>query len=110
LAELATSGDCSRREGPLSLATLGECISLGNEELGGVVSRVLKNDRIERIDATRPSFRTRSMVTLLGTRSGWEAAVYDHFHAQVQPVIAKSRLVAGGAWQSVFEKEDENGS
>lgn len=87
-----------RREGPLSLAALGERAGLRVPELETSLRRLLAD---ERIDETKVGdsihYGARAIIVPVGSRSGWEAAVYDHFHAMVKTIVCKLRLDSEGA-------------
>jgi hypothetical protein len=86
-----------RREGPLSLATLSDRTALRSGELDQALRRLVADGRID--EATRDgslSYSARSIFVPVGARSGWEAAVYDHFHAVVKTIVCKLRADSEG--------------
>jgi hypothetical protein len=82
-----------RREGPLSLPELSDRTSLHGAGLAAPLSRLVAASRIEEAkdENTVPSYSARSIFVPVGARSGWEAAVYDHFHAVVKTIVCKLR-------------------
>jgi hypothetical protein len=88
-----------RREGPLSSSALADRTALRAGELEAALARLSQDERIERAlgDDGVDSYRARSIVIPLGSRSGWEAAVYDHFHALVKTIVCKFRQDSEGA-------------
>jgi hypothetical protein len=85
-----------RREGPVSLDALASRTALRQDDLVRTLARLVEVARVE--IATGPSgstYRSRSLVVPLGAQSGWEAAVYDHFHAMVKTVVCKLRHDTG---------------
>jgi hypothetical protein len=87
-----------RREGPLTRAQLTAKTKLRDEETRASLERLVAAGRVEAtvagIDA---EYRSRSLVVPMGARSGFEAAVYDHFQAVVKTIIGKLRQDASGA-------------
>jgi len=87
-----------RREGPISLSALLGRASVRDADLEAALARLEKDGRVERItEDGETRFLARSLVIPLGARSGWEGAVYDHFHAMVKTIIGKLRQDAEGA-------------
>src|SRR5207248_4916520 len=43
------------------------------------------------------SYSARSIIVPVGARSGWEAAVYDHFQAVVKTIVRKLRADSEGS-------------
>jgi hypothetical protein len=86
-----------RREGPLSLATLADRTGLRSEELADPLARLVRDERLEEsVNPSGKTYHARSIVIPLGSRSGWEAAVYDHFHAVVKTIVCKLRRDGDG--------------
>jgi len=87
-----------RREGPLSEAELAERTGLSADDLHAALGRLSMDGRIETVGSEGAvRYRAASIVMRLGAPSGWEAAVYDHFHAVVKTIVCKLRLDADGA-------------
>lgn len=87
-----------RREGPLSLAALADRTALRAGELEAALARLVRDARVEETkSADDVSYGASSMIIPLGSRSGWEAAVYDHFHAVVKTIVCKLRQDADGS-------------
>lgn len=81
-----------RREGPLSLPALSDRTALRSGELESALGRLVADGRIEQTTrAGAVAYSARSIFVPLGARSGWEAAVYDHFHAVVKTIVCKLR-------------------
>jgi hypothetical protein len=86
-----------RREGPLTLHALAACASLDVDTLRFVLERLARDGRIEEVPGEGAvSYRARSIVIPLGSRSGWEGAVYDHFHAVVKTIVCRLRQDSDG--------------
>jgi hypothetical protein len=78
------------REGPIDRAGLTEGGRVSGEALDGALARLLAQGRIEASEhegATR--YASRQLYIPLDASSGWEAAVYDHFHALVRTICSK---------------------
>jgi len=80
------------RLGPIGapeLATLGR---FEQAEIEAVLSHLVESDRVTREDtAIGAVYRTSHFFIPVGASSGWEAAVFDHFHAVVRTICAKLR-------------------
>lgn len=77
------------REGPLSRAELlGQQVQ--EAELDGSLSRLVAAGRISRSESDG-TYRASALVVPLGSPSGWEAAVFDHFKALVNTVLCRMR-------------------
>jgi DNA-binding transcriptional ArsR family regulator len=88
----------TRREGPISIGSLCERTALSPREVEDALSRLRRDGRV--IDAGKagvPAYEAKSIVIPLGTASGTEAAIYDHFHAMVKTIVCKLRLDSEGA-------------
>ena len=87
-----------RREGPLPLPALSNRTALRGGELEAPLARLVAEGRIETVTHEGElSYSARSIFVPLGARSGWEAAVYDHFHAVVKTIVCKLRQDSEGA-------------
>lgn len=87
-----------RREGPVTLARLSSRAALRLEDLERSLARLVKADRVETVPSPEETtYRSRALVVPLGARTGWEAAVYDHFHAVVKTIVCKLRQDSDGA-------------
>jgi hypothetical protein len=87
-----------RREGPLSLPSLLDRTALRSGDLEAALGRLVADGRIE--EAAHDggvAYSARSIIVPVGARSGWEAAVYDHFHAVVKTIVCKLRTDSAGA-------------
>jgi hypothetical protein len=84
-----------RREGPVTSATLLERTALRAPDLDASLTRLATDGRIERSGSDAvPEYRARSLVIPVGATAGWEAAVFDHFHAVVKTIVSRLRLDA----------------
>ncbi len=87
-----------RREGPLSRAKLCERTLLPVVDVEASLARLKNDGRVaEGTTDGLPTYRATSIVIPLGATSGWEAAVYDHFHALVKTIVCKLRMDKDGA-------------
>ena len=83
------------REGPIERAGLCEGGRVSAEALESALTRLLGQGRIEAHDRDGATFySSRELFIPLDASVGWEAAVYDHFHALVRTICSK---VAGSA-------------
>src|SRR6185295_15994812 len=83
-----------------SLGALAGRTALRAGELEAALGRLVRDERIEETKSGGEGetlYGARSIVIPLGSRSGWEAAVYDHFHAVVKTIVCKLRQDAAGA-------------
>jgi hypothetical protein len=83
------------RLGPISaerLAGLGGSVA---PEMEAILEDLVQTGRVEReADGT---YQTSRFFVPIGASSGWEAAVFDHFHAVVRTVCAKLRRSTASA-------------
>ena len=87
-----------RREGPLSRAKLCERTLLPVVDVEASLARLKNDGRVaEGTTDGLPTYRATSIVIPLGATSGWEAAVYDHFHALVKTIVCKLRQDTDGS-------------
>ncbi len=75
------------REGPLELEALRTRFGLTREELDAASARLLAAVRIRRNDAG--AFCASEFVVALESEAGWEAAVFDHYHAVVRTLCCR---------------------
>jgi len=103
LAKLRDSEDASAfdallwsivyRQGPIDRPALLGLGSLPAESLDGSLARLLAQGRIEAAEVEgRTVYQSRELYIPIDAAAGWEAAVYDHFHALVRTIIAKLGL------------------
>jgi hypothetical protein len=83
-----------RREGPVTAAALVDSTALRLADLEASLDRLAADGRVE--TASKSGYRARSLVIPLGVTAGWEAAVYDHFHAVVKTIVARLRVDTDG--------------
>jgi hypothetical protein len=82
------------RVGPVTAETLTSLGGMERTELDGVLQRLVGSGRIQqeaRPDSSEVRYRATRFFVPLGASSGWEAAVFDHYHAVVRTVCAKLR-------------------
>jgi hypothetical protein len=81
------------RQGPIDRPALLGLGSLPAESLDPALARLLSQGRIEATEVEgRTFYQSRELFIPIDAASGWEAAVYDHFHALVRTIIAKLGL------------------
>jgi hypothetical protein len=95
------------REGPVTLESLGALTHMNHSDLERALTRLVGSSRVERVhDDTSTVYRTSSLLVPIGSPVGWEAAIFDHFHAMVKticcrlrddPAISKPSDVTGGS-------------
>jgi hypothetical protein len=87
-----------RREGPVTLSALSARAALRLDDLEQSLARLVAVDRVAATTGDgAPIYSSRSLVLPLGARTGWEASVYDHFHAMVKTIVCKLRQDSDGA-------------
>jgi len=77
-------------EGPMPREALGRIEALGATDLDGALKRLIDAGRItkdEHLDDVL--YRADRLLIPLGAEIGWEAAVFDHFHAMVSTIARK---------------------
>lgn len=77
------------REGPLTRDALADPM-LGDAELDAALQRLIAAGRVEYVEADC-TYRASTLVVPLGSPSGWEAAVFDHFKALVNTITCRLR-------------------
>jgi hypothetical protein len=81
------------REGPIDRAGLCEGGRLAAEALDGALARLLAQGRVEASDRNGATvYTSRELFIPIDAAAGWEAAVYDHFHALVRTICSKLAL------------------
>jgi hypothetical protein len=81
------------RQGPIDRAALLSISSLPSEALDQALERLASQGRIEAAETEgRTVYQSRRLFIPIDAAAGWEAAVYDHFHALVRTIIAKLGL------------------
>ncbi len=85
------------RMGPVKLSALTMLGGLDKAALAASVERLVFSGRIrqEPADKGEPIYAASHFFVPIGTPSGWEAAVFDHYHAVVRTVCAKLRESGG---------------
>lgn len=78
------------REGPIEYNRLVDKSSLSPQVVEKVVQRLLSLDRIQsETRKQRVFYSSKQLIVGLDSQSGWEASVYDHFHAMVRTVCSR---------------------
>jgi hypothetical protein len=76
--------------GPISEEALATTEALRTANLTAVLERLLREGRILRtVNPGGTLFHASRLLVPLGSELGWEAAVFDHFHAMVRTVCSK---------------------
>jgi hypothetical protein len=75
------------REGPIDRDQILARGGVRKEDLDACLQRLLDSDRIRREDDGR--FSAREFFVGLADTVGWEAAVFDHYHALVKTICCK---------------------
>jgi hypothetical protein len=86
------------RDGPIARSKLGEFMPRHPERVREGIDRLIAAGRVER--EAREGIEmliARDFTIALGERSGWEAAVLDHFQAVVQTICQRLRGGTQGA-------------
>jgi hypothetical protein len=82
------------RTGPAKLSSLSALGALDPSRLVSTIDRLLAAGRVRREagdEADDPTYLATHFFVPIGAPSGWEAAVFDHYHAVVRTVCAKLR-------------------
>jgi hypothetical protein len=81
------------REGPITRAGLADGGRASSEVLDAALSRLLDQGRIEASERDGTThYSSRELFVPLDASVGWEASVYDHFHALVRTICSKLEL------------------
>ncbi len=85
------------RTGPAKASALTELGGLDRASVLTALERLTNTGRIERESGAgeEPTYSASGFSVPLGTPSGWEAAVFDHYHAVVRTICAKLRQSGG---------------
>jgi hypothetical protein len=76
--------------GPITEEALGKAEALRTANLKAVLERLVAEGRIARtVTGEDVLFQANRLLVPLGSELGWEAAVFDHFHAMVRTVCSK---------------------
>ncbi len=80
------------REGPLTLPEIASLAQRDEELIEKSVERLLAEGRLESVEHEgRECYQAVALVIPLGSASGWEAAVFDHYKALVTTVLCRLR-------------------
>jgi hypothetical protein len=82
------------RLGPVSLEQLASLGRFTGEQIADELQQLVDSGRVERLDGDVVRYRAKHFFVSLGTPTGWEAAVFDHFHAVVRTICTKLRRSA----------------
>jgi hypothetical protein len=80
------------REGPLDKDAIAERISVRVDALDAALERLVARGDVSRQqvgDGQNPRFFAKQLLVLLEATTGWEASVFDHYHALVQTICRK---------------------
>jgi hypothetical protein len=80
------------REGPLDRDAIADRISLRADALDAALERLVSRGDVSRQqvgDAAAQRFFARQLLVPLEATTGWEASVFDHYHALVQTICRK---------------------
>lgn len=76
--------------GPITEEALHATDALRTADLGAVLGRLVADGRVTLTPSPEGArFHASRLLVPLGSELGWEAAVFDHFHAMVRTVCAK---------------------
>jgi hypothetical protein len=75
------------REGPLDLGALSSRSGLGSEELEASLGRLVATQRVRKSEDGALS--ASEFFIPLSTEAGWEAAIFDHYHAVVRTLCCR---------------------
>jgi hypothetical protein len=86
------------RLGPISAQSLCAMGRFGLPEVTSVLDELVRSGRVQR-DAfgLETIYKTQSFIVPVGSPSGWEGAVFDHFHAVVRTIGTKLQRAAGSS-------------
>jgi len=78
------------RYGPSSPEKLAETLGLEKREVELALERLVADGRVERVDEDgEPVHRSQKCVLPMGSTTGWEAALFDHYQALVRTLAIK---------------------
>lgn len=80
------------RTGPVTVDALSKLGGIDRAHAQSTIERLVAVERVQREDGpdgTQPTYRATRFIVPLGADSGWEAAVFDHYHAVVRTITAK---------------------
>jgi hypothetical protein len=78
------------REGPISCAQLARKLRMSEEQTAALIEALIAQGRIQATTAGGITSYTATDLSIpLGARTGWEAAVLDHFRAVVQTIAQR---------------------
>jgi len=113
LAALSSNADPSAellwalvfRLGPVSSRELASMGRFSAETVEGRLEELIESGRVERLNGDpgeAARYRARHFFVSLGTPTGWEAAMFDHFHAVVRTICSKLRQGADSSLADVI--------
>lgn len=81
------------REGALSLAQIADRAQAETVAVEAAISRLSSSGVVQEVDTDgKAKYRADALTIPLGSKLGWEAAVFDHFKAVVGTVTSRLRL------------------
>jgi hypothetical protein len=92
------------REGPIAREALVERVGGHAASVDAALERLRQGGRAQKLDDG--TFRATEFVVPVGAEAGWEAAVFDHYHALVKTICAR----LGGEQDPALPKSATGGS
>jgi len=81
------------RTGPTTAPELARLGGLGEAEARAALDRLVEAGRVSRRDGN--VYSTMNFDVGIGAPAGWEAAIFDHYHAVVRTITTKLRAATG---------------
>jgi hypothetical protein len=89
------------REGPVAPEALQQFVASEPRRVHQALQRLIESKRVELKQSTDgPRYVAANLEVLLGAPVGWEAAVYDHYHAVVRTISQRLLESFGGDGQA----------
>jgi hypothetical protein len=76
-------------EGPITRVDLARLGGVNAAALDGALGRLVEASRVECAPGAPARYRARVFYVPVGAETGWEAAVFDHYHAVVKTICTK---------------------
>ncbi len=81
------------REGPLTREALSSSAHLIGSELEGILDRLLLSGRIGCTgEGSAATYQAGTFCIPFQSPVGWEAAIFDHFHAMVKTIVCRMQI------------------
>ena len=78
------------RHGPATLERLADLVKLPTDELEAVLASLVGSNRVQTSEADGVErYSSAGLFVDKGASVGWEASIYDHFHAMVRTICAR---------------------